>query len=67
MPGKRLYACQAMNASLSLPYSARMNGLGDETSTGAQRAASDEKKAGGGKGFSITFHAYRTQLRDLTR
>jgi len=25
----------------------RMNGLGDETSTGAQRAASDTKKEGG--------------------
>jgi len=40
-----------------------MNGLGDETSTGAQRAASDARKEGrkGSRGRSM-----HTGLRDLT-
>ncbi len=41
----------------------RMNGLGDEISTEAQRTASEAKKEGG-EGFSRTFHAYRTQRSD---
>ena len=56
MPG---HECKSKSITSLL---GRMNGLGDVTSAGAQRAASDAKKEG--KGFSRTFHAYRTQRSD---
>lgn len=49
--GTRLYACQPSHErKLITSFLGRMNGLGDETSTGAQRAASDAKEGRGVRG-----------------